>query len=737
MAKELERDLGLTAVFAISIGAMVGSGIFILPALAMKMAGPAVILAYLLAGVLVLPAAMSKAEMATAMPEAGGTYVYIERGMGPLLGSIAGLGTWFSLSFKSALALVGGAPYIVLLLDLPPDALAIGIAAVLIVVNLLGVKQTGRFQVAIVAVMLAAMAWFATESIGHVDPTQFEPFFEGGVGGLLAATGFVYVSYAGVTKIASVAEEIEDPGRNIPIGMLGSLGVTTALYVVIVLIIVGAAPSGGDIAGSVTPVADVAESTLAQWGVIGVVIAAVLALVSTANAGLLSASRYPFAMSRDQLAPKVLEHVSDRFDTPTTAITFTGAVMLAMIAFVPIDDIAKLGSAFKILVFILVNLALVAFRESDLEDYEPVFRDPLYPWTQAFGIVGGLVLLTQMGTVPLVGAAAIVSLGLVWYLGYVRVQVRREGVARQAVRERVSQRLVERTRATVFDRKSDTDVTVALSQDASPAHEEALVRLAAAVAHRKAGTVTVVRFDKVPDQLPLGSAAEMQSPDDLEFEARMEKLQSELEAPLEFGEVVSHDPRHAVVNFAHHHETDLLVVESTTVGVRSWLAGDDVEWIARHVSCNLLLVKPPSFDELQRLALITDNGPFDPLKVELADALAQAAGATIELIHAIPSAATDEHRTTLRDYHDNLMDLCSVPVSSRFVEESSPDAIAKAISPENLIIVGSDDSWWNRLLDRRQPHRIVEAFDGPSIVVRPHTKREPGPVGRLLERFAF
>jgi Gamma-aminobutyrate permease and related permeases len=177
MAKELERDLGLPSVLAISIGAMVGSGIFILPALAMKMAGPAVVLAYLLAGVLVLPAALSKAEMATAMPEAGGTYVYIERGMGPLLGTIAGIGTWFSLSFKGALALVGGAPYIVLLFDVPPQALALGIAGVLIVVNLLGVKQTGRIQVVLVAVMLAAMVWFVGGSLGDVDPVRFEGFF--------------------------------------------------------------------------------------------------------------------------------------------------------------------------------------------------------------------------------------------------------------------------------------------------------------------------------------------------------------------------------------------------------------------------------------------------------------------------------------------------------------------------------------------------------------------------------
>ena len=175
MPKELERDLGLPSVLAISIGAMVGSGIFILPALALKMAGPAVVLAYLLAGVLVLPAALSKAEMATAMPEAGGTYIYIERGMGPMLGTVAGIGTWFALSFKGALALVGGVPYLVVLFDLPVKPVALGLAALLIVVNLLGAKQTGRLQVVIVAAMLAAMVWFVGGSVGSRRRTRPSP----------------------------------------------------------------------------------------------------------------------------------------------------------------------------------------------------------------------------------------------------------------------------------------------------------------------------------------------------------------------------------------------------------------------------------------------------------------------------------------------------------------------------------------------------------------------------------
>ncbi|WP_103020492.1 APC family permease [Salinibacter altiplanensis] len=736
MAKELERDLGLPSVLAISIGAMVGSGIFILPALAMKMAGPAVVLAYLLAGVLVLPSALSKAEMATAMPEAGGTYVYIERGMGPLLGTIAGIGTWFSLSFKGALALVGGAPYIVLLFDVPPQMLALGIAGVLIGVNLLGVKQTGRIQVALVGVMLAAMGWFVGGSLGDVDPVRFDGFFEGGLGGLLAATGFVYVSYAGVTKVASVAEEIEHPDRNIPLGLLGSLAFTTLLYVLVVTVIVGAAPTA-NLAGSSTPVADVAGGTLVQWGVLVIVVAAILALVSTANAGLLSASRYPFAMSRDKLVPDALKHVSDRFDTPTTAITLTGGVMLAMIAFVPIDDIAKLGSAFKILVFILVNLALVAFRESDLDDYDPAFRDPLYPWTQGVGVLGGLVLLSQMGLVPLVEALVITGSGALWYGAYARRRVEREGVMQGELRRRVGAQAAERTRMTFDTSSTAGHVVVGVTEDLRPDRETALVEMGAALAEALDGRLTVVRFDAVPDQLPLKSAAEIQSPDDVDFETRMDRFRTSFDGPFEYGEVVSHDVRHAVANFARHHEVNLLVLERILADERSWLNERDLDWISRHCASDLVLVEPTPLTVLDRIALVTDSGPFDPRKVELANGLASAAGARLVLVHAVPAEATEDQRATIRTYHDDLMELCTVSVGSMIVDEEAPDAVARAVSTADLIVVESDENWWARLLDRREPQRIAEAFGGPAIVVRPQQAGGPGLVRRVLERLAL
>ncbi|WP_436909569.1 amino acid permease [Halosimplex marinum] len=722
MPKELERDLGLPSVLAISIGAMVGSGIFILPALALEMAGPAVVLAYLLAGVLVLPAALSKAEMATAMPEAGGTYIYIERGMGPMLGTVAGIGTWFALSFKGALALVGGVPYLVLLFDLPVKPVALGLAAVLIVVNLFGAKQTGRLQVVIVAAMLAAMAWFVVGSGGAVERVAFDGFFDAGSGGILAATGFVFVSYAGVTKIASVAEEVEDPGRVIPKGMIYSLGFTTLLYVLIVAVIVGVAPEG--IAGSNTPVADVAAATMPTAGLVVVVAAAILALISTANAGLLSSSRYPFAMSRDKLAPPSLSTISERFNTPTTSISLTGLVMLALIAFVPIMEIAKLASAFQILVFVLVNVAVVAFRTSDVE-YEPTYHAPLYPWIQVFGVVGGLVLLTQMGWLPLVGAVVITLGGVGWYFAYGHSRVRRQGVAADAVRRRIDREAVAET-GSAFHDADETDVLVALEEGAGESRERTLLEVAAGLARSDDGTVTVVQFDRVPDQTPLDYAEGVRSDADRAFEERTDRLLAEFDVPVEYGEVVSHDPERALANFAADHEFDLVVTGPRTDDrISRLLGGRD------HGSFDHVTVDAGDLDALDAVTLVTDRGPFDPTKVRIGDALAAEHDARLELVHVVDSEDPPERGDAVGDYHDSLADLCSVPVDSRVVDDTDVEGVRSAAPGERSLVITTDDGDLAvRSADASRPGAGV-------ITVRPSAPRRPGRLGRLLERTVF
>jgi amino acid transporter/nucleotide-binding universal stress UspA family protein len=722
--KELERDLGLPSVLAISVGAMIGSGIFILPALALKIAGPAVILAYLLAGLLVVPAALSKSEMATAMPEAGGTYIYIERGMGPLLGTIAGAGTWFSLSFKGALALVGGVPYLLLLFDLPLKPVALALAALLILVNVVGAKQTGRLQVGIVVVMLAALGWFAAGSAPSVQTGNYADFFADGIGGLLAATGLVFVSYAGVTKVASVAEEVEDPGRNIPLGILGSLAFTTVLYVAIVAVLVGVTDPGS-VAGTLTPVAVAAEVTLGRAGVVAVILAAILALVSTANAGILSSSRYPFAMSRDSLAPPSLSAVNDRFGTPVNSITLTGVVLLVLIAFVPILDIAKLASAFQIMVFALINLAVVAFREGSAE-YEPEFSSPLYPWMQVFGAVTGLALLTQMGTVALAGAALITVASVVWYLAYVRPRVRREGAATDAIRRQVGRESlteVETARA-----EAPREVLVALTRAGDADRERSLISMAADLVRPDDGRVVAVRFQEIPDQAPLTDAVTVQSESDISFETRTEALADELGVAVEADEIVSHDTKHAVVNFADERGVDTVLTEHEPLRLRSRLLGDPIDWVVRHAPCDVLLVDNRGYDRPEEVVL-SGAGPYPPLSVNVAEAIAAAGDGHVSLWYPADEH-TDQQRRTVDDYQSELSELLSVPVRGRSLRTDG----GQPFRPDLLVRRGADDRL-RSLLQGDGPR-----FPSPgctTATVYPHESSRPSLSRRLLERLTF
>jgi APA family basic amino acid/polyamine antiporter len=442
---DLDRSLGLYPTMMISMGAMIGSGIFVLPALGYKKAGPAVILAYVLAAVVVLPAALSKAEMATAMPESGGTYLYIDRALGPLFGTVAGIGAWFSLVFKSSFALVGLGAYLLLFAPLSQGAVvyvALALAVFVVALNVSGTKMSGQIQAIVVTLVVAGLLAYVVNAGFVSDTARYTPFRTEGNVGVITAAAFVFVSYAGVTKIASVAEEVKDPGKNLPRAMLGSMGIMTVLYIGVVGAIIGLSDpdvlktGGPGGTASLTPMADGAGALLGGAGVVFISVIAVVALTSMANAGVLSSSRFPLAMSRDDLLPPALRTIDKRFKTPRNAVLLTGVVLLLLIAFVPVIELAKLASAFQILVFSFENMALVAFRVADVPSYEPEFTAPGYPYVQVFGFVAGIALLTQMGTVPILGAVGIIAGSALVYVAYGRSRTDRTGALGTIIRAR-------------------------------------------------------------------------------------------------------------------------------------------------------------------------------------------------------------------------------------------------------------------------------------------------------------
>ena len=421
---KLKKELGLLQVFCLASGAMISSGLFILPGMAHARAGPAVIASYLIAALFALTGLLSQAELVSAMPKAGGTYFYVKRAMGPAMGMVDGLVTWFSLTLKSAFALVGMAAFTAYVIELDVRLIALAFCMVFVILNLVGIREAARVQVVLVVGLFAALAFFIVKGASSVTVENLAPFSPHGFGAILSTAGFVFISYGGLLKVASVAEEVKDPGRVVPLGMILSLLVVGLLYVAVVFVTSGVMDDRL-LNISITPISDAAAVFLGSRGRIILGIAAIFAFISTANAGIMAASRYPLALSRDKLLPGILGRVNERFKTPHFSILVTGIVM-SVFLFFRLDILVKAASAVMILTYSFSCLSLIILRESRLQNYQPVFRSPLYPWVQIAGIAGSIFLLAGMGKTALTTAAAALFCGFFVYWVYGRIRSGRE-----------------------------------------------------------------------------------------------------------------------------------------------------------------------------------------------------------------------------------------------------------------------------------------------------------------------
>ena len=420
----LHRELGIPSLFSIATGSMISSGLFVLPAFAFTVAGPGVIFSYLIAGFLVIPTMLSKSELATAMPRAGGTYYFIDRALGPLAGTLSGFSAWFSLSVKTAFAFVGLGIFMEFLSPEINGRLFAMIACILFTgINLRGAGHAGKAQIVLVAGLLISLALFAGFGLTSLSPDRFRPLAPNGFNGILEGAALVFVAFGGLTKVTSVAEEVRNPGRDLPVSMFLALIVVTAFYFVSVLICVGVLDPS-ILASTGMPISEAARVIAGRTGLTVMSIAAVLAFLSTANAGILASARFPFAMSRDELLPAGLSRISRKRGTPWVSILFT-SIIIILLLFLDFTQLVKLASTMKLLLFLLVNAAVIVMRESRIHTYRPDFRSPGYPWIQLLGIVGMIVLLSKLGQPALIASTLVIIGGSIWYFIYSRHRSRR------------------------------------------------------------------------------------------------------------------------------------------------------------------------------------------------------------------------------------------------------------------------------------------------------------------------
>ena len=417
----LSRELNLFTVTMIGVGGMIGAGIFVLTGIAAGEAGPAVILVFLLNGLVTSLTAMSYAELGSVLPGAGGGYLFIKEALGGTAGFLSGWMSWFAQAVAGSLyGLAFGrfAAELIKLLGLPTFGLTIDqlslffmtlIIIAFIYINYRGASETavaGNFLTLTKIAILGALVAFGLVVISGTDLSTSElstDFFSHGVIGVLSAMGLTFIAFEGYEIIAQSGEEVINPKRNIPIAIFASIGVAVVIYILVAFVAVAAtsAPEGTTVTAYLGEQGEVAIIEVAEQvfplgiGALVLLLSGLASTTSALNATTYASSRVSFAMGRENNLPSLFAKVHPIRHTPYWAVVFTGVLMIAMAWTLPLEDVAAAASIMFLLLFMQVNLALLFLRRSRPE-LDRGFKVPLFPFLPLLAIVTNALLAVSL-----------------------------------------------------------------------------------------------------------------------------------------------------------------------------------------------------------------------------------------------------------------------------------------------------------------------------------------------------
>ena len=701
--KKLQRTLSLPGAIAVSVGGML-SGIFVLPGLAVGITGSSVWLAFLVASLCILPAVLSKSELATAMPKSGGTYVYIERAFGPLFGTIAGIGLWLSLLLKSAFSLVGLSAYLYVLIEVDAS-LTKGIALLalffILLLNVFGVKKVEKTQLIIVSISVLSLVGIIVFGTSSFDSNLLEPVFVDGSSGFITGVAFLYISYAGVTKIAAVAGEIKNPEKNLPRTMIFSLLLITTIYVFVAFVLVGNVEAS-ILSTDIKPIHTLFQSI--GGNALGYVAGAVgvITLLSMANSGVLASSRFPFAMGKDKLMPGFLGSVSSRFMTPVSAIITTSTLIALAILFLDVVKIAKLASAFKVLMFIFNELSVIVLRETNAQWYNPSFRSPLYPYVQLFGIFSGIVLLAYLGIMPLISVFGVFVLGFIIFMIYGSKTDRSGVISNYGIlsflfkgKSTTESKAPSKNETSEEIINSDAEVVVPLlGEEKSP---ETLVEIACSFVKNK--KLNAVNLIEAPNQLFL-EAVDVHSPKSESIKRRVLSLKKTLNADITYESVSTHNVANSIENITGQRKCKWLVMGWEGRASSGIWVGNPIGWILQNVNSSFALYKDNGIRRFEKIVLALRPGRKNKAFIDVANNICSFYGAKLTLLNIVPNNETVSEKNKIYESAKSLLSEVSCEKEVLILESDNPiETVSDQSANYDLLILGTPekDNWLNVL----------------------------------------
>jgi APA family basic amino acid/polyamine antiporter len=402
----LKREIGLFGATALGIGAIIGSGIFVVTGIVAGIAGPAMIISIIIAGIIALFSALSVAELSTYLPEEGGTYVYAQKLISPFVGFIAGWIWIFSNIFVGAAVSLGFAHYFVTLFPgIPIKGIAVIICLIFVIINYIGLKESTLLNNTLVTLKVLILLFFVAFGLGFFNGVHLTPFAPTGISGILSGAALIFFAYTGFARVTIMAEEVKDPKKTIPASIFLALAISTVLYILVSVIAVGLVGASG-LSQSGSPLAAAIGITGSSAALFLISLGAMIATASVLLTTIMGISRIIFAMARTGDLPAFLQRIHPRFSTPHYAIWISGACMIAAILLADLTLVVAV-STFSMLVFYLIaNIA--AFKiPSENRHYSSVI--PVIGTVSCIGLIG--FLTTNSWIVGSIG----LMMGIVWY----------------------------------------------------------------------------------------------------------------------------------------------------------------------------------------------------------------------------------------------------------------------------------------------------------------------------------
>jgi amino acid transporter len=743
------RDLGLFDATMIGVGAMIGAGIFVLTGIAAGVSGPASILAFALNGAVTLLTAFAYAELASAIPRAGGGYSYVRLAFPGAMGFVSGWMLWFAYTVACSLYALGFAgyfwevfhTYMPGLTDglfgfageyLPVAMVTILIGVVFLRLNVRGAQVTGQAENVMTVAKLLVLGIFIAYGLKKIfgapaeAASSFTPFLPLGAGGVVVAMGLTFIAFEGYDLIATVAEEIKEPEKNIPRATFIALAVTITIYLLILFVSLGAITVDGisswEFLGKYgeTAIVRAAEQFMPAFGVALIVLGGLLSTMSALNATILAASRVAFSMARDRWLPKRMSDIDPVRRTPRSAIVITGVILLIMAVSLPIETVGSAASLIFLLTFALVNLSVIALRRKAPE-IERKYKVPFYPVTPILGIVLNVFLaLYQFSFQPIAWyvTGGWIVLGLLLYYSY---------SDRQAD-DFEPQVLVPSRRAD--EPPAEDSVMVVLH---NPDFVQTLLDFAIPVAELRGRRLVATTVVEVPQQLPIHEG--------MRFAHHRETL---LRTAQQYGKdrgiqidtdlVIAHRADQGIFAAAQRHHADVMVMAwKGYTNTRERIFGETADNVIRYAPCDLMMFKIAGA-EFKTCLFPTAGGPNAQLAADLLNAVAKTFNMEVTTGYVVPPDADEEQRHTARGWIDKTLAhmRVDVPVEKKLIEaESVAGGLAKASRDFDLVVIGAaKEPLFKKMLIGEIPQRVAR-FSPASVLV---VKRYVGPVKTLFKR---